>query len=255
MAFSPEKNFQHRELRLDMASEEAMELLDEDQWFHIAEIEGYYLYVVQEGNELRVRNVSQQVELQILLLWISIAVIGGGTVLSYLISLFFVKTALKKLNYLNDALENLDIDHLDRQIAISGHPSDEINRVIAKFNQALEKINLQTRGLKDFVRNASHELKTPLMVISSLVSLARKSKEYETALENIKMEVKRLDNLLETLLLITQVEEQMQIPKEKLELTQQLRSLIDQLQLQYQEKNLTLDLVLPEQLTIAVNPQ
>jgi hypothetical protein len=32
--------------------------------------------------------------------------------------LFFVKTALKKLNALNEALEKLDIDHLDHRIQI-----------------------------------------------------------------------------------------------------------------------------------------
>jgi hypothetical protein len=32
--------------------------------------------------------------------------------------LFFVKSALKKLNTLNDALEGLDIDHLDKKIDV-----------------------------------------------------------------------------------------------------------------------------------------
>lgn len=254
-AFLPKTSFQHRELRFPLTSQEAVVLLDEEQFFQIVDVDDYYLYVVKEGDELRVRNVSQQMELQILLFWISLAVVAGGTVLSYLISLFFVKTALKKLNALNKALEDIDIDRLDCKIEITGHPQDEINRVSQKFNQALVKIESQTRGLKDFVRNASHELKTPLMAMSSLLSLARKSKDYENTLDQIKIEIKRMDNLLDTLLLITQLEEKTQLSKEKAELTRTIRSLTEQFQLQYQEKKLTLELDLPESLEKEINPQ
>ena len=254
-AFLPKTSFQHRELRFPLTSQEAVVLLDEEQFFQIVDVDDYYLYVVKEGDELRVRNVSQQMELQILLFWISLVVVAGGTVLSYLISLFFVKTALKKLNALNKALEDIDIDRLDCKIEITGHPQDEINRVSQKFNQALVKIESQTRGLKDFVRNASHELKTPLMAMSSLLSLARKSKDYENTLEQIKIEIKRMDSLLDTLLLITQLEEKTQLSKEKTELTRTIRSLTEQFQLQYQEKKLTLELDLPESLEKEINPQ
>lgn len=253
--FSSNENFQHRELRFPINSKEASLLLDEEQFFQIIDIDDYYLYFVKEGDEVRVRNVTQQMELQILLFWISLVVVVGGTAISYLISLFFVKTALKKLNALNKALENIDIDRLDCKIEITGHPQDEINRVSQKFNQALVKIESQTRGLKDFVRNASHELKTPLMAMSSLLSLARKSKDYENTLEQIKIEIKRMDSLLDTLLLITQLEEKTQLRREKTELTRTIRSLIEQFQLQYQEKKLTLELDLPEYLEKEINPQ
>ncbi len=221
----------------------------------ISEIDEYYLQVQKVGSWLVVRNVTQEVELQIMLLWISLLVIGGGMLLSYLVSLFFVKSALKKLNNLNEMLDSLDIDRLDQQLEITGHRHDEINRVMRKFNQALVKIECQTRGLKDFVKNASHELKTPLMGITSLLSLARKSKDYETTLEQIKIEIKRMDSLLETLLLITQIEEKTELSKEKTELTASIKSLVEQFQLQYQEKNLTLVLDLPEHLDKEVNSQ
>lgn len=253
--FSPSKNFPHRELRFPLGSVEA-KIIEEERWFlNISEIDDYYLYMQKVGSRLVVRNVMQQVELQLTLLWISLLVIGGGTVLSYLVSLFFVKSALKKLNSLNQMLESLDIDRLDQQLEITGHRHDEINRVMRKFNQALEKVNLQTRGLKDFVRNVAHELKTPMMGISSLISLARKSKEYEPALLDIKQEIKKMDTLLETLLLITQLEEKVQLSKEKLELTKDIRTLGEQLSSQYAEKNIKLTLNIPESLEMSVNEQ
>ena len=95
-AFLPKTSFQHRELRFPLTSQEAVVLLDEEQFFQIVDVDDYYLYVVKEGDELRVRNISQQMELQILLFWISLAVVAGGTVLSYLISLFFCKNSPQK---------------------------------------------------------------------------------------------------------------------------------------------------------------
>jgi hypothetical protein len=62
--------------------------------------------------------VTPHVQLQYSLLWISIVILIVGIALSYIASLFFVKTALKKLNALNDALESLDIDHLHHRIQI-----------------------------------------------------------------------------------------------------------------------------------------
>ncbi|MEI8008024.1 MAG: hypothetical protein WCI00_00835 [bacterium] len=43
----------------------------------------------------------------------------------------------------------------------------------------MEKIHKQTLSLKDFVTNASHELKTPLMSMSTEIDYASKTKAYE----------------------------------------------------------------------------
>ncbi|MEI7920214.1 MAG: hypothetical protein WCH65_09040 [bacterium] len=73
----------------------------------------------------------------------------------------------------------MHIDNLDQKLAIDGHPHDEINRVSQKFNEVLEKIHKQTLSLKDFVTNASHELKTPLMSMSTEIDYATKTKNYD----------------------------------------------------------------------------
>lgn len=252
--FQPARSFQKHELTFDLTPE-MNELLEDGNFLWVVEKDEYYLYVHLLENRLLVRNITPQVEAQITLLWISLFVVVAGSLVSYLISLVFVKTALKKLNTLNRALEKLDIDVLDRKIEITGHPQDEINRVSKKFNQALDKILLQTQGLKDFVRNAAHELKTPLMAISSTISITRKSKDYEAGLAQIKTEIQRVDKLLETLLLITQLEEKIELKKEKTDLTPTIHTLIQQFQTQYQAKNLTLEREIPDQLEQTVNPE
>ncbi|MEI7557968.1 MAG: hypothetical protein WCJ45_03965 [bacterium] len=43
----------------------------------------------------------------------------------------------------------------------------------------MEKIHKQTLSLKDFVTNASHEMKTPLMSMSTEIDYTSKTKNYE----------------------------------------------------------------------------
>jgi methyl-accepting chemotaxis protein len=131
-------------LRLDSDSEDAKQFLEKNNFLSIVEIDWYYLYIQKVWNEVLVRNVTSQVNLQTSLIWITICVFVFWTLLSYIVSLWFVKTSLKKLNTLNEALEHLDIDHLDKKIDIVWAEDDEINKVIKVFNKAIEKIHLQT---------------------------------------------------------------------------------------------------------------
>jgi len=253
--FSPEKNFPRRDIRFQLSSDEAKDILSQKHFLHLIQRDGYFLYVDQVEDSVLVRNVTTQVESQIILLLISLFVLIWGTLLSYIISLFFVKSALKKLNTLNDALEGLDIDHLDKKIDVEWAEDDEINKVINKFNLAIEKINLQALWLKDFVRNASHELRTPLMWMSTLIDFARKSKDYDSSIIEIKWEIKRMDSLLDTLLLITKLEEKVQLEKENIDIIPKLNSLIDQIQWEYSDKNVKLKVSLPSHLEKEVHVQ
>lgn len=253
--FNPEQNFPQHRLHLKSDSDEAKDILSKQFFFKISVIDGYYLYVEEDWDSLQVFNVTPQVELQHSLFWISIWMFVIWTLLSYIVSLFFVKSALKKLNTLIEVLDWLDIDHLDTKIPIEWAKDDEINRVIAKFNQSFEKIHAQTLWLKDFVRNASHEMRTPLMWMSTLIDLARKSKNYERTLFEVKNEIKRMDSLLETLLLITRVEEKVELDKEKIDVVPSLRIVLNQLKEEFADKKVDVKEELPKSLELAVHQQ
>ena len=253
--FSPEQKFPRHEIRLMATSEEAQELLKKDKFLNIAVVDWYYLYFNKIWDQLLIRNVTQQLELQHSLFWISLLVFIVWSILSYMVSLWFVKTSLKKLNTLNEALWHLDIDHLDKKIEIEGAEDDEINKVIKVFNQTIEKIHVQALWLKDFVRNASHELRTPLMWISTLVDFARKSKDYEGTLMEVKGEIKRMDWLLETLLLITRIEEKISLEKENTDIVPSLKNTILQLEEEFKEKKVNVEKSIPQHLEKCVHKQ
>jgi signal transduction histidine kinase len=175
----------------------------------------YFVYTI-EHNIVKFLNITgfvySQLELiQILLFWDCCFLI-----VVYVISLYFVKSSLKNLKKMARFAQELDFNTLSSFLDIKGHKYDEIKVIADAFNASLQKINVQIISLKDFIANASHELKTPLMMINSEIDIALKKKDYEERLLNIKQSVKRLSDLLEHLSLITRLESAPVIQKESL---------------------------------------
>ncbi len=206
----------------------------------IAKVDDMYFMYRKVGNQLIVTNVTQHVIVQKNLIWISIYLMLFFGALAYIISLLFVKTSLKKLNQLLWFLNDLHIDNLDHKITISGHPHDEINMVSEKFNEAMNKIHRQTLSLKDFVTNASHELKTPLMSMSTEIDYTDKTKQYEEGLINLKQQLKGMNTLLEALVAISKLEAQENLKKEEVDISAFTQTIAESIQKINQEKNITL---------------
>lgn len=206
----------------------------------IAKIDDMYFMYKRSWNNLLVTNVTPHVVVQKNLIWISLYLIFLFWAIAYMLSHFFVKSSLRKLTQLLWFLDHLNIDNLHQKITISGHPYDEINRVSQKFNEVLEKIHKQTLSLKDFVTNASHELKTPLMSMSTEIDYAYKTKKYEGWLTNLKQQLKSMNALLETLVTISKLETLESLKKEQIDMSVLTQTLAHDVQKIYQQKNITL---------------
>lgn len=94
--------------------------------------------------------------------------------------------------------------------------------------------------MKDFVTNASHELKTPLMSMSTEIDYAMKTKGYEQGLQNIKIQLKDINSLLETLVTISRLEALETLKKEQVDITASTESIANEVQKIYQQKKITL---------------
>ncbi|MCR5411643.1 MAG: hypothetical protein K6E76_01255 [Patescibacteria group bacterium] len=87
--------------------------------------------------------------------------------------------------------------------------------------------------MKDFIGNASHELKTPLMMINTEIDLALKKKDYPERLSTIKNTTKRIASLLDHLSLITRLESSYQFEEKELVLREVFSPLQKTLEMQY----------------------
>ncbi len=87
---------------------------------------------------------------------------------------------------------------------------DELGQLALTFNEMLDRIEQGFRVQQQFIRNASHEMRTPLTAITAEADLAlqqsRSAENYQRALENIRSRAENLNDLIAQLLLMAKVE-------------------------------------------------
>jgi signal transduction histidine kinase len=207
----------------------------------------YFTYTIQY-DKVKFLDITgfmyAQMELTQLLLFRDICFI----VIVYLLSLYFVKSSLKNLKRLTTYVQNLNIERPTVPLTVQGHKYDEIRVISDAFNSFTKKIHSQVQTLKDFIANASHELKTPLMMINTEIDIALKKQDYTDRLLTIKENIKRLSSLLDTLSLITRLENATTIEKESINLAEKTQTIVQEIERMYPKKNILIDI--PAEITL-----
>ena len=231
-------------LQITTDSNEYQELQKNEfiKWYGISRLWNSYFYFHVIDNNVIVRDITPNIQAQKNLLTTSLYLLIFSAILSYIISLYFVKTSLRKLNDLVDHVKWLNLNNLDSNFKITWPENDEINILASKINSATDKINKQTLALKDFISNASHELRTPLMSINSEIDYSLKSKEYKEWMENIKWEILNLNNLLDELVLISKLDSDTELKKSKKNISDVVSSVSKMVEKKYKDKWLKLEL-------------
>ena len=231
-------------LSITLNSEEYQELQNNEilKWYWISKLWDSYFYYHRVNDTVIVRDITPQIQSQKNLLITSIYLLIFSAILAYIVSLYFVKTSLRKLNDLVDYVKWLNLNNLDSNFEITWPENDEINILASKINSATDKINKQTLALKDFISNASHELRTPLMSINSEIDYSLKSKEYKEWMENIKWEILNLNNLLDELVLISKLDADSEFKKSNKNISEVVSSVSKMVEKKYKDKWLKLEL-------------
>lgn len=166
------------------------------------------------------------------------------TVLSFAGGYIISGQMLKPLNKLNRTIEEITAKNLTNQIDHE-ESGDEISQLINNFNKMTLRLNTSFKSQKQFVENASHELKTPLAIIqtnldSAIADSKISQKELNLLLKTAQNSTKFMDKLIEDLLILSILENQVETNRAKLHKI--LNDSIRQLEVLAKEKNISVKL-------------
>jgi signal transduction histidine kinase len=177
--------------------------------------------------------------------WILLAAFLTVFVTVTLYSIIINKVIVKRIKTLSDTTQK--VIKGDYNVTVNDPHKDELSQLSHSFNEMTNALRQNEYVSKNFIRNFSHEYKTPLSTIKGYAELIQDEENLSNDtleyLEIIIDESKRLSKLSYNMLLISQIDHQIIIPKEDyINITEELRKVIQMKQLMFEEKDLSFDL-------------
>lgn len=180
----------------------------------------------------------------IILIWV-VTSITIGLIISYAFSLII----MKPIHELIDGMTSLADGIYD--ISINARKSSPLKELSTSFNNLAIELKKNELLSANFINNFSHEIKTPIVSISGLISLMKhpdiseeKKNEY---LEIIEEEANRLASLTTNILSLSKIENQTIVTeKERFNISEQIRNCVLLFEKRWMKKNLNISLDLDE---------
>ena len=145
-----------------------------------------------------------------LLFWILLIAFVIGVVLIIILSRILASVAYRPFRHVIEQVNRISTNNLDIKINSSG-TQDELQDLIDTFNKLLQKISETITIQKNFVKYVSHEFNTPLAAqLGNLEVFAvkdRTPKEYEVIARKMIREISQLQEILDTLIVISDLRE------------------------------------------------
>lgn len=134
------------------------------------------------------------------LLALALAAISGGAI---------VRNALSPVSQLVRTARSIEASSdLSRRVGYKGSP-DEIGELATTFDHMIEHLDRVFKSQRDFVADASHELRGPLTVIRGNLDLLRRNLSAEDRRESVRAiqrETARMVKIVDDLLLLAEVQ-------------------------------------------------
>lgn len=155
------------------------------------------------GRSTEQRNETRAEAAGILAVAVPLVVLALGLVLWVSIS-----RALRPVEVMREEADRITVAQLRRRLPVPpGH--DEIPRLARTLNEMLDRIDEGQRLQRQFVSDASHELRSPLAVIRQSAEVARdypRKVDAATLADDVLAESQRLEELVTALLLLARLE-------------------------------------------------
>jgi len=128
-----------------------------------------------------------------------------GAVLSLLGGRWLSNLIMRPISNMINTMEDIEQSGIPKKIVIQHETKDELQKLAVTFNRMIERLESNLEKQKQFISDASHELKTPLTVIKSYADLllrrgTRNEEVAHDAIESIHSEATRIQRMTETFL-------------------------------------------------------
>jgi two-component system, OmpR family, sensor kinase len=111
---------------------------------------------------------------------------------------------LAPIRTLRETAEGIDESDLDQRIPVTG--ADDVAALARTFNRMLDRLARAFAGQRQFLDDASHELRTPITVIRGHLELLRDDPTREHTLELVLDELQRMNRMVDDLMLLAKAE-------------------------------------------------
>lgn len=175
-------------------------------------------------------------------LLIFVALSGFALLAGFLVSLPVIRRTLVPLSNIGIAVQRTDAGNLSERLPVH-QGQEEIDRLSASFNGMLERLQKSFQAERDakeqmrrFAADASHELRTPLTSIHGFLEIllrgaAEKPEQLYSALNSMYGESKRINKLVEDLLLLAKLDRAPQLQFKETSLQSILQEMEHQLRI------------------------
>lgn len=173
-------------------------------------------------------------------------ILGLGTLTTLGIGFFLINRAirhsLQPIETLSEQVAKREGTRLDSALELSSKLPSELTGLAKSFDSLLGRVASLRMREKDFIRNAAHELRTPVAGLRATIELAlnrpRSADEYESKLESCHSQVTAIGELLNRLSALARMGNAKPLLLEKINLTEILNHCLQNFQTQFDQRNL-----------------
>lgn len=204
--------------------------------YRVKEIEGYKLLLIAKLE--RVRQVERKI----------IYFIVAFTVLLFpplvLVSLFLTNNLLKPLYYLTHISQRISSGEIGLDIKRSGR-KDEFGLLENAYYNMVNSLRETIMWQREFIRNITHALKTPLTYIKGQTELIQKgiytSGELQEVFKNLHMQALKMEKLINQLALLFRLESSVPLNLERTTINQLFAELEEEYEFIRRERNFVVE--------------
>jgi two-component system, OmpR family, sensor kinase len=123
---------------------------------------------------------------------------------------FLARKSLAPVVAMSDQARRIGAENLDRQLPVA-NPRDELGKLATTFNELLARLNSSFAQQRQFMADASHELRTPISVMHTTADVTLEQKrrdeiEYRDALKIVDEQARRLGRIVEDMFILSRAD-------------------------------------------------